>query len=125
MKPVIRHPSSIGQRSLMFPHSLISTVLRRFAGTRLRLMGFCYDKGIDPKAVLGENMDFDKPLPAQFNYRSGDIMLPGVKFTEPLRVFRYRQRPCVSSIHGQQPVSSRSIPSRRKRLNTWPQEDQY
>jgi predicted dehydrogenase len=45
-----------------------------------------YDKGIDRKATLGENMDFDKPPPAQFSYRSGDILLPQVKMTEPLRV---------------------------------------
>jgi predicted dehydrogenase len=44
-----------------------------------------YDKGIDKKAVLGENMDFDSPRQVQFNYRSGDILLPQVKFTEPLR----------------------------------------
>ncbi len=44
-----------------------------------------YDKGIDRKAVLGENMDFDSPRQVQFNYRSGDILLPQVKFTEPLR----------------------------------------
>jgi predicted dehydrogenase len=45
-----------------------------------------YDKGIDKKAVLGENMDFDNPRPPEFNYRSGDILLPQVKFVEPLRV---------------------------------------
>ena len=45
-----------------------------------------YDKGIDRKAVLGENMDFDNPQRAQFNYRSGDIVLPEIKFREPLRV---------------------------------------
>ena len=45
-----------------------------------------YDKGIDRRAVLGEHMDFDNPRGAQFNYRSGDILLPQVKFTEPLRV---------------------------------------
>lgn len=45
-----------------------------------------YDKGIDRKAVLGENMDFDSPPPPQFNYRSGDILLPQVKFVEPLKV---------------------------------------
>jgi predicted dehydrogenase len=44
-----------------------------------------YDKGIDRKAILGENMDFDSLRPLEFNYRSGDIVLPGVKFTEPLR----------------------------------------
>jgi predicted dehydrogenase len=45
-----------------------------------------YDKGIDRRAVLGENMDFDNPRPPEFNYRSGDILLPQVKFVEPLRV---------------------------------------
>jgi predicted dehydrogenase len=44
-----------------------------------------YDKGIDKKAILGQNMDFDHPPPEQFSYRSGDILLPQVKFTEPLR----------------------------------------
>jgi predicted dehydrogenase len=45
-----------------------------------------YDKGIDRLAVLGENMDFDHLRPPEFNYRSGDILLPQVKFIEPLRV---------------------------------------
>jgi predicted dehydrogenase len=44
-----------------------------------------YDKGIDRKAILGQNMDFDSPRQVQFSYRSGDILLPQVKFTEPLR----------------------------------------
>jgi predicted dehydrogenase len=45
-----------------------------------------YDKGIDRKAILGQNMDFDTPQTAQFSYRSGDILLPQIKFVEPLRV---------------------------------------
>ena len=45
-----------------------------------------YDKGIDRKAILGQNMDFDHPAALQFSYRSGDILLPQVKFVEPLRV---------------------------------------
>lgn len=44
-----------------------------------------YDKGIDRKAILGQNMDFDRPQPAPFNYRSGDILFPQIEFTEPLR----------------------------------------
>ncbi|RYD84854.1 MAG: Gfo/Idh/MocA family oxidoreductase [Verrucomicrobiaceae bacterium] len=44
-----------------------------------------YDKGIDRKAVLGLNMDFDHPKPQQFNYRSGDVLMPQIHFTEPLR----------------------------------------
>jgi predicted dehydrogenase len=54
-----------------------------------------YDKGIDRKAILGQNMDFDQPQPAQFNYRSGDILLPQVKFTEPLRVEAEHFSDCV------------------------------
>jgi len=45
-----------------------------------------YDKGIEPKAVLGENMDFDKPGAIQFTHRSGDILFPKVDFREPLKV---------------------------------------
>lgn len=44
-----------------------------------------YDKGIDKRAVLGQNMDFDAQPPPSFDYRSGDILLPQVKFVEPLR----------------------------------------
>jgi predicted dehydrogenase len=44
-----------------------------------------YDKGIDRKAILGESMDFDYPNPDQFKYRNGDILMPQVTFTEPLR----------------------------------------
>src|SRR6266480_1596104 len=54
-----------------------------------------FDKGIDRKAVLGENMDFDQPQPLQFNYRSGDILLPQVKFTEPLRVEAEHFSDCI------------------------------
>ena len=44
-----------------------------------------YDKGIDSKAVLGEGMDFDRPAPLQFSYRSGDILHPKIHWVEPLR----------------------------------------
>jgi predicted dehydrogenase len=54
-----------------------------------------FDKGIDRKAILGENMDFDNPQPLQFNYRSGDILLPQVKFTEPLRVEAEHFSDCI------------------------------
>ncbi len=45
-----------------------------------------FDKGIDRMAVLGENMDFDKPNDFQLNYRSGDVMLPKIAWKEPLKV---------------------------------------
>jgi predicted dehydrogenase len=54
-----------------------------------------YDKGIDRRAVLGENMDFDNPRAPQFNYRSGDILIPEVKFTEPLRVEAEHFADCI------------------------------
>ncbi len=45
-----------------------------------------YDKGIDRKAVLGENMDYDNQHFRVFNYRSGDVLMPRVDFQEPLKV---------------------------------------
>jgi predicted dehydrogenase len=56
-----------------------------------------YDKGIDKKAVLGENMDFDHPRPPEFNYRSGDILLPQVRFVEPLRVEAEHFLDCIKN----------------------------
>jgi predicted dehydrogenase len=56
-----------------------------------------YDKGIDRKAILGENMDFDKPQPLEFNYRSGDILFPQVKFSEPLRVEAEHFYDCITN----------------------------
>jgi predicted dehydrogenase len=54
-----------------------------------------YDKGIDRRAILGENMDFDNPRVSQFNYRSGDILIPEVKFAEPLRVEAAHFADCI------------------------------
>jgi predicted dehydrogenase len=45
-----------------------------------------FDKGIDRMAVLGENMDFDKPNDFQFNHRTGDVLLPNIAWQEPLKV---------------------------------------
>ena len=54
-----------------------------------------YDKGIDRKAILGQNMDFDQPQRVQFNYRSGDILYPQVHFKEPLRLEAEHFRDCI------------------------------
>jgi predicted dehydrogenase len=54
-----------------------------------------YDKGIDRRAVLGEHMDFDHPRPEDFSYRSGDILLPQIKFTEPLRAEAEHYVECI------------------------------
>ncbi|HUL00705.1 MAG TPA: Gfo/Idh/MocA family oxidoreductase, partial [Nitrospirota bacterium] len=40
-----------------------------------------YDKGIDPKMLSGKNAQ----QPA-FDHRSGDVLLPKINFTEPLKV---------------------------------------
>jgi len=58
-----------------------------------------YDKGIDRRAILGENMDFDNPRVAQFNYRSGDILIPEVKFAEPLSVEAEHFADCIHNSH--------------------------
>lgn len=44
-----------------------------------------YDKGIEPKAVLGEHMDYDKAVP-EFIYRKGDVYLPAIQWQEPLKL---------------------------------------
>lgn len=62
-----------------------------------------FDKGIDKMAVLGQNMDFDNPRPEQFNYRSGDIVLPQIGFTEPLRAEAEHFADCIRS--GKEPIT--------------------
>ncbi len=56
-----------------------------------------YDKGIDKRAVLGENMDFDHPRAMEFSYRSGDILLPEIKTTEPLRAEAEHYVDCIAN----------------------------
>jgi predicted dehydrogenase len=55
------------------------------------------DKGIERRAVLGENMDFDTaPNSAStFSYRSGDVLLPHIAATEPLRVEAQHFLDCI------------------------------
>jgi predicted dehydrogenase len=45
-----------------------------------------FDKGIDPIAKLGENMDYDNSNFQMFSHRSGDVVLPKIDFKEPLKV---------------------------------------
>jgi predicted dehydrogenase len=54
-----------------------------------------YDKGIDRMHVLGENMDFDNPQPMNFNYRSGDLLVPQINFTEPLKAEAQHFLKCI------------------------------
>jgi len=44
-----------------------------------------YDKGIEPKAVLGERMDYDQSVPTSFIHRSGDVHFPAIVWQEPLK----------------------------------------
>jgi predicted dehydrogenase len=44
-----------------------------------------YDKGIEPKAVLGERMDYDQSAPASFIHRSGEVRFPAIAWQEPLK----------------------------------------
>ena len=44
-------------------------------------------------------MDFDKPQVTPFNYRSGDILMPEVKFAEPLRVEAEHFADCIRNSH--------------------------
>jgi predicted dehydrogenase len=81
-----------------------------------------YDKGIDRRAILGENMDFDNPEGPQFDYRRGDILMPEVKFAEPLRVEAEHFADCIrnsgeplTGIHHARTVVS--ILERAQRLN--------
>jgi len=62
-----------------------------------------YDKGIDRKAVLGQHMDFDHPARVDFNYRSGDILLPHVDFVEPLRLEAEHFIECIRT--GKEPAT--------------------
>lgn len=45
-----------------------------------------YDKGIDLKAKLGEQMDYDNSGGIDFDLKSGDVLLPRIKWQEPLKV---------------------------------------
>jgi predicted dehydrogenase len=62
-----------------------------------------FDKGIDKMAILGQNMDFDNPRPEQFSYRSGDVVLPQIGFTEPLRAEAEHFADCIRN--GKEPIT--------------------
>ena len=45
-----------------------------------------YDKGIDIKAHLGENMDYDDGRAVDLDLRSGDVLIPKIDWEEPLKM---------------------------------------
>ncbi len=56
-----------------------------------------FDKGIDRRAVLGQNMDYDDPRTRSFNHREGDIILPRIPFPEPIKVEIEHFADCVEN----------------------------
>ena len=44
-----------------------------------------FDKGIDKKAILGQNMDYDDPNTFSLNHRSGDSFVRNIDWIEPLK----------------------------------------
>jgi predicted dehydrogenase len=62
-----------------------------------------YDKGIDRFSTLGDNMDFDTPTYDTFRYRSGDILIPRIEYTEPLRRECQHFLDCIKS--GDEPLT--------------------
>ena len=62
-----------------------------------------FNKGIDRRAILGENVDFDKPEGPQFAYRTGDILMPEVKFADPVRLEMEHFLDCIRN--SQEPLT--------------------
>jgi predicted dehydrogenase len=66
-----------------------------------------YDDVADDKIAIRdkgiEHIDFDHPARADFNYRSGDILLPRVDFVEPIRLEAEHFVDCIR--HGKEPVT--------------------
>ena len=95
-----------------------SAELLRLAWNKLLI----YDKGIDPRAIPGQNMDFDQPEGSQFAYQRGDILMPKVKFAEQVRLemehfldcIRNSQEPLAGLNHARTVVSTLE---RARRLN--------
>ena len=56
-----------------------------------------YDKGIDRRATLGKDMDFDDQHFPVFDHRSGDVFLPKINFQEPLKVELDHFIDCISN----------------------------
>jgi predicted dehydrogenase len=56
-----------------------------------------YDKGIDKRATLGKDMDFDNQHFTVFDHRSGDVFLPKINFQEPLKVELDHFIDCISN----------------------------
>jgi predicted dehydrogenase len=56
-----------------------------------------YDKGIEPKAILGEGMVYDQTSKPAFIHRAGDIRIPAIPCKEPLSVEIKHFFDCISN----------------------------
>ena len=65
-----------------------------------------YDKGIDKFSNLGESMDFDFTPQSSFRYRSGDVWIPKIDYTEPLQREVEHFLDCIRE--GKEPLSGPS-----------------
>jgi predicted dehydrogenase len=61
------------------------------------------DKGVDRVPKLGEKMDYDESGAYQLLHRSGDVLLPRIKFDEPLKVESAHFLDCVRN--GREPLT--------------------
>ncbi len=59
-----------------------------------------YDKGIDLEAParLGEHMDYDKGIPPSYIHRSGDVLMPSIRWVEPLGAEIAHFLACVAGV---------------------------
>lgn len=62
-----------------------------------------YDKGVEDIPRIGERMDFDNGKHPKINYRFGDIMLPHLKYREPLQQEANHFIDCI--IEGKEPLT--------------------
>src|SRR5262245_20884002 len=97
------------RKSVVVAEPKSTAELLRIAWNKLLI----YDKGIDRHAILGEDMNCDKPEGPQFAYRTGDILMPEVKVAEPVRLdmehfldfIRNSQEPLTGLNHARTVVS--------------------
>jgi predicted dehydrogenase len=61
------------------------------------------DKGVDRVPKVGERMDYDESGAYQLFHRAGDVLLPRIKFDEPLKVEAAHFLDCVRN--GKEPIS--------------------
>jgi predicted dehydrogenase len=79
------------------------------------------DRGYDKIPEIGERMDFDQPNPTALTQRSGDIMMPSIKWKEPLKTEAEHFIECITE--GKEPVTD--IDHARKVVEILEKADTY